>query len=569
MPRGRPNITASGSGTVSAEEVPHADGEGYGITVSLGVSVGDNKSKAEVTSGTMEAYLGDDTVFDAASLALGAAQAQDSSGDDSAYAYTLAGGGSLVLGLSFCTSTADDDGTVSAYTGSDVTLPSGDVAIIAMNTTLQDATTTGIAAGLLASGGSVTATADSTVATSAALGADPTFETGASRTGALSVLATDTDENEASATGTAGAIVSGDDATANTNDKSTAAASVSGGTIYAGDVAIQATINDDYAPSDDTTNCSVLGGSGGYANTTDTTSATTNLANSTDIQASGTVDVTAQTLFAETTSGDSSTGGAGGVYNGGDFNLTATDTNVTLHGTADVNIGNSVTLSSGTDAVTNPGGIVIIASGIIASTDTVSLSTGGAIAVASDSTSLTATLDDNVTIGTGGDFTSDGNIGAGTYVQVVATNTSEIDTYGVAAVGTTTATTNVTANQNVTVGANTDMTAFGDVNLTAGEDPTGQNTSVMSGTTDAEGYVKGLIAIPSASATCELLDNTTLDVESGDSIASGQNVTAGAVSGHARRHGGRDRAWLRNRLHPRHRERHHHQHEDHIVQRDH
>ena len=259
------------------------------------------------------------------------------------------------------------------------------------------------------------------------------------------------------------------------------------------------------------------------------------------IQASNLVSISAQNQFVETTPANTSSvsAGAGGVLNG-----TAATSQTTLDGvtettpngkTADVSagvyLGNSVTISSGTNPFSNPGGIVLSASTILNAADLVTVTTGGAIEGAGTDSEIDATLNNGVTIGSEDNFTSQGNIGAGTYTTVSAQTNSELNTYGLAAVGDAKSATNVTTNQAVAVGTGTTMTAFGNVNLTAGQDPTGQFDTEIAAGTDAEAYTEGVAGIPTDTATASVTSNTTLNISTGDSINSGQDVTIGAYPG--------------------------------------
>ena len=128
-------------------------------------------------------------------------------------------------------------------------------------------------------------------------------------------------------------------------------------------------------------------------------------------------------------------------------------------------------------------------------------------------------------------MTTSGNIGLGTYTTVDAQTNSEVNTYGLAAVGVGLATTAVTTNQTVTVGASTTLSAFGNVNLTPGNEPTDAFSTLMTGLSNAESYFIGLFAVPQATAVSSLASNASLIIDTGAVISSGQNVTIGAFPG--------------------------------------
>ena len=146
-----------------------------------------------------------------------------------------------------------------------------------------------------------------------------------------------------------------------------------------------------------------------------------------------------------------------------------------------------------------------------------------------------ATLNNNVSLGTSDVLMTNQSIGIGTVSTVNSENSSELATWGVlGAGGTATATSNVTSNQTVTLGTGTDLTASGNINLTAGDDPTPGVTSptIIVASAVAQAYVAGGIAgVPGTTATMPLTSNTTLTVSSGDVIQSGENTTLAADPG--------------------------------------
>ena len=530
-------ITTTNAMNVTATVIPTATAKAFGVAVAAGVGIGASVTNATVAP-TVQAYVGGSfsnttATITAGSLTVTATQEQDSSNDPTTYASSVGGAGGLLLGVEATVATASDTGMVQADTNSGVTLPDGNVTIQAMNTTLQSANATAGAAGLIGVGSS-TATATSGVTTSANLGTDN--ETDSMRSGSLSVTAMGSDTNDASSTAGSGGLIAGDAASGVSNDSSTVSAGLGGGsTIYASSITVSANNTDYYEPTANSTNAAAVGDSGaGATATTDNssgssspTSTTVNIGDTngddTKITATGTVTVSAQNQFTEP-QGGGAVGGAGGIANG-----SAVSSAATLSGNSTVNLGNNVSITSGTD--TKVGGIDIVASSALNTNDTVTLSAGGAIEGASTDSTIDATLTNNVTTGTGDNLATSGNIGLGTYTTVDAQTNSEVNTYGLAAVGTAYATTGVTSNQSVTVGSNTVMTAFGNVNITAGNEPTGAFNTLMTGLSNADSYFKGLFAVPQATAVTTLASNATLTIDSGATLSSGQNVTIGAFPG--------------------------------------
>ena len=172
---------------------------------------------------------------------------------------------------------------------------------------------------------------------------------------------------------------------------------------------------------------------------------------------------------------------------------------------------------------------------MLTTNDQVTLSAGGALEGAGTDSSLTATLYNNVTTNSSAAspdvFTTNQNIGIGTYSVVNAASNSEAHSWGVAgALASSSAETNVTSNQTVLLGPDTNLTAAQTINLSAGHDPTpgASPTEPMAGDSNAQSYVRGFIAVPAASATTALVSNTTLTVGASDQIESGENTTVTA-----------------------------------------
>ena len=537
---GGASIHVLGAALVTADDTPNVNAEATGAAVSvglIGVAIAGVVSNSSITA-NVSSYLGNNTDIACGSLTLQASQSPDTNSDPTAQASSTAGSGGLLLGVDAATSTVFIGGSVQAYTGSGVTLPDGDIIIAANNNTSQSANALGVAVGgLLAVGGNVT-NASSDVATSAYLGANPIMSS--SRSGSLIVMASGLDTNAASTTAGSGGYVGVDAADATTKDESTVTASLTSGTstapstIYAGNVTVSAMNVCDYAPSVNSVNAAIIGGSGAVATNTDSTSATTTIGNDTTIVALGLVEIGAQNEFAETTSGASASAGAGGSING---TAAKTDSQInqnvnnTPFSSASVSLGTAVNITSGTNPFTNAGGIVIEAISALVASDLVTLTTGGLIQGAGVNSELDATLNNTVVIGSSDTLTSSGNIGVGTYTRVNAGTNGEVNTYGLAAVGVADATTDVTSNQNVTVNSGATLEAFGNINLLAGNDPIEQSTTNLSGSSNAQALAEGVAGIPTINSTTTLTSDTTLTISTGATILSGQDVTIGAFPG--------------------------------------
>jgi hypothetical protein len=527
------SVTVTGAVNVNATNTPLANSSAFGVGVGGVGNVTAAISNANV-DGATSTYLGNNANISAASLTL------DSQRNATTQTSTTAG--AVLVGVNATVGTAESTGTVKATTGTGVFLPDGDVTIEAVSTSNQTANTTGVAVGGLLAIGADVASANSNVAASAQLGAGAM--THMTRTGALNVLATGTDTNDASSTAGSGGLIAGDASIGNTNDTSTVSAQLGGplasGTIpiiYAGTVTVRAVNNSVFTPNVDSINADLVGASGALANNKANTAANAAVQSGTAIMATFAVNVSSQNTFTEElpSGGNTVSAGAGGFLNG-----TAALSTTTLTGNSNVTVGGNVLLDVETPT-TAPGGtpgIFLVASSALTTNDSVTLSSGGAIEGAGTTSLLSATLDNNVTTNSSAtapdNFVTNQNIGIGTYTTVNALTTSMAHSFGaIAGVAVSNADTEVTSNQTVALGPSTSLTALFNINLIAGDDPTpgAPAAAPMVGTSNGQSFARGFVGIGSASATTNLTSNTNLTVGAGDQIKSGENTTLSADPG--------------------------------------
>ncbi len=438
-------------------------------------------------------------------------------------------------------SAASTSGSVVAGTGTGVSLSGGGVSISAQNTTNQNAWAHGDAVGAALGVGDCSSNASSNVTTNAFLGAGATMGSQHDPDGALAITATGSDSNAAASTAGAGGVVSGDCAHAWTADDSTVTAEVSSDNdnptkVYANQVTIRADKSSAFTPNVNAINASVVGGSGAEAWTNDSTSATATVGDSAAIVATGTVSIMASNTFTENTSGASVQTGSGGVVNGSSAEDYTTIGGTISDGqnnndTASVIVGDSASITSGSDLVSSPGGITIGASSSVTAIDSITQSAGGVVEILYDIDQIDVNLNNMVSIGQSAKLFSYGNIGIGTTTTIDAETTALLHTYGLAGGGTADAYTNATSNQTVTVGQNAAITAVGNINLTAGTDPTGLTTSTMTASSDAYAQAEGLAGVPYANPGTTATSNATLNVDTGATINSGEDTIVGAYPG--------------------------------------
>jgi hypothetical protein len=522
-------LTATDGVSVSAAVTPRASAVVIGVAAGA-VSLGAAQAQAD-DDPAVGVTVGDNTQVRAGSLTLSATQKPAHQNTPTAFASAGASSGGVLAGADATDATAAAGGQVTASTGTNVSLPDGDVTLVATSQTYQSALASGVAVGGVLAVGANNATATSAVTTQANLGDGA--RTSNNRSGALTVEADGTDLNVANSTAGSGGAIAGDASTGSTSDSSSVSAGLgSNDNLAAGSVTVQATHLSDYAPSASSVNAAVAGASGADASYTGATTVTVNLGTGTQITASGPVQLAAQNAFDEATQYDRSTNGASASAGaGGLINGSAALSQATVTGNDSVTLGQGVVVQSGTDPFSNPGGITITASSVLDTADVVTLTTGGAIEGAGVNSTLNATLNNTVEIGQNDQLTSQGNIGVGTYTTTQAGTDAEVSTYGLAAVGSASASTAVTTNQSVLVDRGATLKAFGNVNLTAGNDPGGTYDTPLSGSSSAQGYVRGLIAVPLATANTDLQSNASLTVAAGAQVESGLNTTIGAYPG--------------------------------------
>jgi hypothetical protein len=521
-------IQVTGGITVNSSMTPDLSAAATGVSVSgdaaLGVSLSSAQSDPEVT-----AKVGNDTQFgesSPASLDVAALVAQDAADDPTASAEASAGTGGVLAGINATDAEASSDGQVTASTGDQVSLPGGAVTVSASNQTYQVATATGVViGGGLAAGGDV-GEATSDVSTSATLGTD---STSSARTGALTVMATGQDENQTNVTAGSGGGIALDAAAGTTNDQSQVSANLEGGTLNAGLVTVGASNSSVYSPNINSLSVGVGAVSGAIATNTNTTSAKVTIGTTgetTEINTPDPVLIDSQNGFSEDSSAQGVQGGSGGVGSGA-----AGLSQSTIKGTSSVTLAQGVTINSGTDPVNDPGGIALLASSQLTTFDQVSLNSAGGVSGSGADSSLTATLNNSVTIGSGDQLTSQGDIEAATYTIVTAQTNATTDTYGAAAGTGASATTSVTTNQTVTVDSGATLLAIGLVELTPGTDTLDGFDTTLTALATADSLAEAVIGVAYASATADLTSNATLNIDAGATIDSGQNVTIGGYPG--------------------------------------
>jgi filamentous hemagglutinin family protein len=533
------NVTAQAGGmltlgangiNVSATDTPNVKAEAFGVSVgaaAVGASLATATAAPKVT-----AKILDETTFHGTTAATSGisvlATATPNNGGPSASAQAVAGTGGLLIGINATSATAKNNANVKALIGNNVTLPNRDIIIKATNNSYQSAMSTGVAAGFVAVGANMSeATAEGS--TLAQLGSGTITDSILGNNGALIIAANGNDINIAQAMAGSGGVIAGNASLATTRNSAQTAAEILGSASSSAAIN-RSTINltaghiYNYEASANSVNAGVVSASGANTNNSSSLATRTEIGDNVSLNAAGIISGTAVNTFNNLGSG--ATGAGGGVLSGA-----AAAGSTTLNGTAAVKLGDNVQLYSGTDAVLNPGAIYLASNTNIGGFNQSSLSTGGAIAVAVVSDTFNATIANTVTTGKNNSLYSYGNVALGNWALVNAGNSALVNTYGLAAVGDANARSDLTLNQSVFVGENTKITGIGNVNLSAGAEPMGNFNTELRYSTFAKGYVRGVIAVPLATARNNLTSNAALTISTGAEIISGQNTTIGAYQG--------------------------------------
>ncbi len=516
--------TGAGGLEITATGTPDVSADAFGVAVAaggaVGVSLADATANQAITAGV------DDSVVLIGGPLDVKAELNQNGGNESASASSVAGTGALLLGISAALSTARSSGTVKAYLGNNVQLPNGDVSITTRAVTHQDATSTGVGVGGLAFG-AAGSTSESNVNSQVVVGTDTVSLL--TRTGDIDIAAFGEDTNTADSTAGAGGILAGASSSSSTKDTSKATVDIGARSRLIGDrVAISARHNDVYKGETNSINASVAGASGAHTTHNATIDTTVTIRDHVYIDSMGgdKMQITARSDFTQSGTADSAKGGAGGIYSGSSVSSVANIVANTKVLTED-----HVVMQSGSDPARSAGGIEMSAATFITNDDNVSLTTGGAITNASVKSNLIATVNNTVDIGTDNLWSTAGVVDVNTYTIANINNDAGVSTYGLAAVGRADALSQVTANQVVNVGTRTLLRGLDVVNLTPGKSGDGSNTSLLSTNARATGYVRGLIAVPDATAQSYAYSNATVTVAQGARIESARNVVVGGYTG--------------------------------------
>ncbi|HEV7328999.1 MAG TPA: leukotoxin LktA family filamentous adhesin [Bosea sp. (in: a-proteobacteria)] len=559
----RANV-GTGTITVSATASPDAKAAAFGVAVAGGLAVGAAIAdatvgatvKAEIernaslianqfTAGQLS-LTATGSVFGTAAgdaVRLSDATSGFARGGYSAAASAVAGSGSYYVSAVGTDAKARNTTSVTASLGDYIGLSSGSATVSATNTTLQAAKATGITVAGTAAIGRINAQADAVTTTTASFGASSTLA--GSVTGRFTLTATGEDTQIARAEAGSGGLYAGSGAEGSTSNTSDVTVRIgANANVLTGLAAIGASHSTRYAALVDSLQAAALGASAALARNNADVDVLTELGAGARITAAGpgtngcyltsclqAIALTSRNAFTQLELGDSVRAAAGGGINGaGATSRTGID------GTSKVELKDGVILIGGTSPTAAPGSILVQAWSELHGDDTATLTTGGLLQGAGVSARYRAgsaqnPLTNTVKLGNNVVLNSFGVINLGTYTIADVTANAYVSTYGLAGVGLADADVTIRTDNKVLIGTNSELLGLYDVNVTAGRDGADARRTTLSGTANALGYVRGLIAVPDADASTDLQHHARVEVGSGTTISSAQNVTLGAYDG--------------------------------------
>ena len=455
-------------------------------------------------SPTVAAYIGEDNTIQAQDLSITAHLELADDGVSSKADATASGGG--LAGINATDTEVSNTADVKGYIadGSSVTV-TGSGSIDTISETRQEAWSSANTGGVVAIGGNGSdAIADTTTRTY--LGADVTI-TG----GSLSLTATGSDESYAKAVAGSGGVVAGSAAHSSTTNTSTTAVDVGTGTNTRvdldGALSVQAEHTTDFKAITDTLSAGVVGASGSTAKNMVDADVAVTFASGADVTA-GSMDVAADNII--TKSGDEydAVGASGGLAGGPASSSTTVINNETL-----ISVGDGAVLE------TSSGDLAMAGSNSMDVTDKVKLDSGGAIAWAAATSSVTNPVNANeIKIGAA-QLKSAGDVELSSNSSGTVDSQTRVRTYGVAGAGSGDAYASVTADNDITLKDGAEIEAANDVIFQAG----GDNNFSITANTDI--YNKTAVPITLAPAAHgEIIQNSTIDIQAGAFVGADADI---------------------------------------------
>ena len=524
---------------VSASRVPQASATATGISLGGGLAVGASISQATVDGHDIAQVASGSSFADGASLTVKAFMTQG--GGDSTSATSVAGAGSLFVGADASTATASNSSSVEAYVNSNVAFGTGNLTIQADRDVDDETSATGIAVGgLLAVGATIAQTSDSgdvsawldkgfksvdngpavligalKIEAGTGIGTTNPATTGGDTAGAIAISG-----SGAPIAGTAGVATTSQTATIYAGIKDFDAPPTNGtlSTIYAMD---GVTVDTNYITqsnvSADTLQAALAGGSGAVTTRTVSPTLTTYVGAELALETPASLSVTS--LLQSVLGGETQTG-AGGLINGN----AAVDT-ATVDPTITLTVGANDKLLVLGDPSNGPGALKLIAGALVTGTDTGSMTTGGGIEGPYVKTDISATFNTTITVGSGVSLLGVGAIDIGDYAISTVTTDVEVSTYGGVGAAGGESVAQVNANNTINIGSNTNIAAYGDITIAAGQSADGFESTVLNTTATSNVYNYTALPVNTDEYARAEADNTSnLNIAAGVDIEGVANV---------------------------------------------
>ncbi len=525
--------------TVSALRTPGASADATGISLGGGLAVGASVAQATVDGHDIAQVASGSSFADGASLTVKAFMTQN--GGDSASATSIAGAGSLFVGADAAAATASNSSSVEAFVNSNVAFGSGNLTIQADRDVDEETSGTGIAVGgLLAVGATVAQTTDSgdvsawldkgfksvdnapavimgalKIEAGTGIGSTNPGTTGGDTAGAIAIAG-----SGAPIAGTAGVATTSQTATVYAGIKDFDAP-ISGGTLSTILAMGGVTVDTNYITlsnvSSDTFQAALAGGSGAVTTRTVSPTLTTSIGAQLALETPVSINVTA---LLQSVLGGTTRTGAGGLINGN----AAVDT-ANVDPTITLNVGNNDKLLVMGDPSDNPGALKLIAGALVTGTDTGTMVTGGGIEGPYVKTNITANFNNTVHVGSGVSLLSVGAVDIGDYAISTITTDVEVSTYGGVAAAGGESIAQVNATNTINIDANTNIAAYGNITIAAGQSADGFESTVLNATAKSDVYNWTALPVSTDEYARAEADNTSnLNIAAGVDIEGVANV---------------------------------------------
>ncbi|WP_176250049.1 leukotoxin LktA family filamentous adhesin [Sulfitobacter sp. HGT1] len=467
-------LTAGNAVEVLATAKSEASTDSIGVAVAGGLAVGG--SGADTTIATKAKA----SIINGANITAGSIKVAALTSTPSAKAKSLGAAGALV-GLTATVSTAENKAeTLANVTGSTLKA-TGLVNVDATSSTLQNADASGLALGFVAAGFN-DSTAKSNTKTQATLTGLTSL-----KAGSLTVNANGTDDNTAVVVAGSGGLVAGSAASGTTRADSNTKAAIDGtftADITGGDAQLSAAHLSKFGGTVDSTQASLIGGSGAAMKHTVVSDVDAHLGDGMRLYAANlTIDAQNRTVnpFA-----------AGGAFNvnsasGGLANLPAGGATVTIHhNTTNASIGaNSAVhlMTSGASALST---LKMSAMSDIVSQQKVKIDSGGAIALANADIKTGVISNTSLSVGDKAQVIVDkGDVVMNAWSAADIDNRAAATTYGLAGAPSGDIDVNYTGDNKVTIGANALLEVSDGVNPVDGTAPSHGTIAITAGQDEA------------------------------------------------------------------------------------